>query len=58
MPQCQAKIKPPGAIRHRCPLPTLPGEDYCPLHLVMAGRLKERFEKSLPERLGKALGKE
>ena len=41
-----------------CPLPSLPGEDYCPKHLVMSKRIIERKEKSMVERLRKALGGE
>jgi len=44
--RCQAEIKPPGATHfYRCPLPALPGEDYCPLHLVLERRLLERGDR-------------
>jgi len=44
--RCQAEIKPPGATHfYRCPLPALPGEDFCPLHLVLGRRLLERRDK-------------
>ena len=39
-----------------CPAPALPGEDYCPVHLVMSKRMMERKGKSMFERLKKALG--
>ena len=39
-----------------CPLPSLPGEVYCPVHLVMSRRIMERKEKSMFERLRKVLG--
>jgi len=44
--QCMAVLKPPGVTRaHRCPVPALPNEVYCPLHLVLEGRLKEIARK-------------
>ena len=44
--RCQAEIKPPGATHiYRCPLPALPGESYCPLHLVLGRRLLERRDR-------------
>ena len=57
MTQCKAEIKLPGSTRsHRCPAPALPDEDYCPLHMVMTQKMKERIERSLPERLKRLLG--
>ena len=45
--QCYAVIKPPMVDRsHRCPAFALPGETYCPLHMVIEGRIKERARKS------------
>ena len=44
--QCMAIMKPLGATHtYRCPVPVLPGEVYCPLHLVIEKRMKERARK-------------
>ena len=44
--QCMATLKPLGATHiYQCPVPTLPGEVYCPLHLVLETRIKERARK-------------
>jgi hypothetical protein len=52
--QCKAEIKPPGATRPtRCPAPALPGQDYCPLHMVLAQRGEERQGRSMMVRLGR-----
>ena len=41
--QCHAMLKPIGVIfPHRCPAPSVPGEIYCPFHMVIGGRIKER----------------
>jgi len=44
--QCYAVLKPLGATHtYRCPAPALPNEVYCPLHLVLEKRMKERARK-------------
>lgn len=44
--QCYAMMKPPGVARaHRCPAPVLPGELYCPLHLIVGRRIVERAQR-------------
>lgn len=43
---CKAEAGVQGSKWTRpCPDPALPGEDYCPLHLVLVKRLEERFQK-------------
>lgn len=44
--QCMAMLKPAGATHeHRCPMPVVPGEVYCPLHLVLSRRMAKRAER-------------
>lgn len=44
--QCMWMLKPLGHPQaHRCPVPVVPGEVYCPLHLILTGRMKERAKK-------------
>ena len=46
--RCKAEVKLAGArLPHRCPLPAVPLQDYCPLHLVMARRIESRAKKWL-----------
>jgi len=33
------------SLTRPCPNPALPGEDYCPLHLVLVKRLEERHRR-------------
>ena len=48
MMRCKAEVKAAGArLPHRCPLPAVPLQDYCPLHLVMARRIESRAKKWL-----------
>ncbi|KKM18413.1 hypothetical protein LCGC14_1665970 [marine sediment metagenome] len=54
--RCKAQLKPADRYKpHRCPEKALPGSNFCPLHTVIARRLKERHDAwlSLPERLEK-----
>jgi len=45
--QCHAVLKPLMATHtYRCPAPAVLGETYCPLHMVIEGRIKERARKS------------
>jgi len=40
---CRAEIGVPRTRKVvRCPAPTLPGEDYCPMHFLLAKRFFER----------------
>ena len=44
--QCHAVIKPLGDLRpHRCPAWAVPNEIYCPIHMVLEGRIKERARR-------------
>ena len=44
--QCMAVIKLPKATgSHRCPAFAMPGESYCPIHMVLSRRVIERAEK-------------
>lgn len=55
--QCMAVLKPPGsAYSYQCPAPAVPGEVYCPLHVVLEKRMKERMRKH--KRLFEAYRKE
>ena len=45
--QCMAVLKPLGATHtYQCPAPAVPGKTYCPIHMVIEGRIKERARKS------------
>ena len=44
--QCHAVLKTLGEnFPSRCPAPAIPGEIYCPLHMVIEGRMKERARR-------------
>lgn len=44
--QCLAELKPLGSARNqRCSDPAMPGESYCPLHLILSRRILERAER-------------
>ena len=44
--QCMAVIKPLGVTRaHRCPVPAMPEEFYCPIHMVLSRRIIERAKR-------------
>jgi len=44
--QCHAVLKPLMATHtYRCPAPAAPSEIYCPLHMVIEGRIKERARR-------------
>ena len=44
--RCKAEVKLAGArLPHRCLLPAVPLQDYCPLHLGIARRVESRARK-------------
>jgi len=41
-----AVMKPLGAAyTHRCPAPAMPGELYCPIHMVLSRKVIERAKR-------------
>ena len=44
--QCMAVIKPPAATHtYRCPAPAMPGESFCPIHMVLSRRVIGRARR-------------
>lgn len=45
--RCKAEIGMQGTryLIKPCPEPAVPGEDYCPLHLILVRRLEDRHRR-------------